>query len=281
LSTRIKLAEIDRSDRLREVDEAWAQVLAATMAEQGQIQAIEVSPIKGRSPFKYRLTVGGHRCRAAEINGWEEIEANIVEADPVRRRLREIDENLIRRELTALDRARFLAERKRIYEELNPGARHGGDRRSDQAANLATWSFASDVADKTGLSERTVRRACELAAKLSSEVVDRIAFSELANNQAALEALAKQPAARQLDAVKLLLREEDPAKSVADALARLDGRTAKAPAEGGLLVKFTDLWGRMGAKDRRAVLAFLAAAELPSGCKVTAKAGALEPAANG
>ena len=113
------------------------------------------------------------------------------------------------------------------------------------------------------------------------ETTHRIAFSELADNQAALERLAKQPRERQLEVVKLLLREEEPAKSVADALARLDGRAAKAPADGGLLVKFTDLWGRMGAKDRRAVLSFLAVAELPTGCRVTVKAGALEPAANG
>jgi len=274
LSTLIPLAEIDTSDRLRSISEDHAQVLAASMREQGGlIHAIEVAPIKGRGRFKYKLTAGGHRYRAAEILGWTEIKAEVVAVDPTNRRLREIDENLIRRELTALDRARFLAERKRIYEQLNPGARHGGDRRSDQAANLATWSFAADVAEKTGLSERTVRRACELAAKLSPEVVDRVAFSELADNQAALEALAKQPPERQLAVIKLMFREEDPARSVADALARLDGKSAKAPSEGGLLAKFVDLWGRMGAKDRRGVLAYLAEADLPKGWSVTVRAG--------
>lgn len=262
-AVRIPLDLIDAKDRLREISEPHAQVMAQSMRDRGHRQPVEVV----RRGDAYRLVFGAHRYRGCEINGWDGIDAFIVEADDAELRLREIDENLIRHELTALDRARFLLERKRIYEALNPGTGKGGDRRSDQSAKLAVWSFSADIAERTGLSERTVQRACELASKLSPEVIAQVQHTPLASNQSALEALAKHPHARQAAAVALILAETNPAKSVAEAFDRIDGKASK-PAEANHLSKAIDLWGRMGARDRRAFLAFLAEAELPKGCTV-------------
>lgn len=260
----VPLDLIDATDRLREVDEAYATVLAGAFTGRGgQRTPIEVV----RRGDRFRLVFGAHRYRAAQIAQLPGIKAIITEADDAELRLREIDENLIRNELSALDRARFLAERKRIYEALNPAAKHGGDRRSDQAANLATWSFSADIAEKTGLSERTVQRAVALAEALSPEVVKALQHTPLARNQAALEALSKHPAKRQEAAVALLLADENPAKSVNEAFDRIDGRAVR-PAEEKNLSKAVDLWGRMSAKDRRDFLSFLAEAELPKGCTV-------------
>lgn len=266
---RVRVADIDASERLREISEAHAHVIAASMQEhekaggRRQLQPVELVQ-RGEN---YRLVYGAHRLRAHQINGWEEIDAEVVSLTDAQLRLREIDENLIRHELTALDRARFLLERKRIYEALNPGAKRGGDRRSDQTANMAVWSFSADIAEKTGLSERTVFRSCALAENLAPEVVQAVRHTPLASNQAALEALSKHPHDRQLSVLGLMFAEENPAKSVADAINRLDGKVVK-PAEEKHLAKAIDLWGRMGAKDRRAFLAFLADAELPKGCNV-------------
>ena len=259
----IPLGQIDASHRLREVSEAHAQVMAVSFGERGQRTPVEVV----RHGDGYRLVTGGHRYRAAQIAGLNGLRCIITDADEAEQRLREIDENLIRHELTALDRARFLLERKRIYEALNPTAKHGGDRRSDQAAKLATWSFGDDIAEKTGFSYRTIARAVALAQSLSPGAVARVCDTPLADNQAALEALAKQPAERQIAALDLMFAEENPAKSVGDAFARLDGKVVK-PAEEKHLSKAIDLWGRMGAKDRRAFLAFLSDADLPRGCAV-------------
>lgn len=259
----VPLHLIDATERLRAVNEAHAQVMAASMRDRGQRQPIEVV----RRSEGFRLVFGAHRYRGAEINAWDAIDAFIVEADDAELRLREIDENLIRHELTALDRARFLLERKRIFEALHPHVRRGGDRRSDQTANLSVWSFSADIADKVGLSERSVFRACALAEALSAEVVAQVQHTPLASNQAALETLAKHPHARQEAAVALLLAENNPAKSVAEAFDRIDGRAAK-PAAANHLSKAIDLWGRMNAKDRRAFLEFLAEADLPKGCSV-------------
>lgn len=262
-AVRVRLDVIDASERLREVSEAHAVVMAASMADRGQRTPIEIV----RRGDRYRLVYGAHRYRGAEINGWAEIEAFIVEADEAEVRLREIDENLIRHELTALDRARFLAERKRLFEAMNPGAKHGGDRRSNQVANLATWSFGEDIAEKAGLSYRTIARAVALAEALSPDAVKRVRHTPLASNQAALEALAKQPHDRQAAALDLMFADENPAKSVGEAFARLDGKVVK-PAEERHLSKAIDLWGRMSVKDRKAFLAFLSDADLPKGCAV-------------
>lgn len=266
---RVKIAQIDASERLREISEAHAQVIAASMLEHGkaggrrQLQAVELVQ-RGDG---YRLVYGAHRLRAHQINGWEEIDAEIVTLTDAGLRLREIDENLIRHELTALDRARFLSERKRLYEALNPASKHGGDRRSDQVANMAVWSFSADIAEKTGMSDRTVRRAVALIENLSPAAITRLRDTPLASNQAALEALAKQPHERQLAALDQLFAAENPAPSVNAAFDRLDGKVVKPAAE--LKVsKLIDQWGRMGAKERGEFLAFLAAADLPKGWTV-------------
>lgn len=258
---RVKIAQIDASERLREISEAHAQVIAASMLEhekaggRRQLQAVELVQ-RGDG---YRLVYGAHRLRAHQINGWEEIDAEIVTLTDAGLRLREIDENLIRHELTALDRARFLSERKRLYEALNPAAKHGGDRRSDQVANMAVWSFGADIAEKTGMSDRTVRRAVALIENLSPAAITRLRDTPLASNQAALEALSKQPHERQLAALDQIFAAENPASSVNAAFDRLDGKAVKPAAE--LKVsKLIDQLGRLGAREWDEVLEHMARA---------------------
>jgi ParB family chromosome partitioning protein len=194
---------IDCSDRLRALDEAAVQAMAAAMSERGQLQSIIVrrNPDGSNRP---RLVAGRHRVAAALLLGWPEMRVEWRELTDQEARLEEIDENLIRAELTALDRAVFLAERKRVYEELHPETGHGGDRKrkpktvEDQVANLATWSrYSKDAAAKTGLSERAVQRAVELVSKLAPAVIDELRRSPIADNQAQLLALADLPEAEQ------------------------------------------------------------------------------------
>ena len=255
----IPLALIDANDRLREVSEAHAVMMADSMAgPHGLRQPIEVV----RTGARYRLVFGAHRYRGAEINAWATIDAFIVEGSDAELRLREIDENLIRHELTALDRARFLLERKRLYEALNPEKRNGANQWTEGFANMANPRFTADIAEKTGLSERTIQRACELALKLSPDVVAQVRHTPLASNQAALETLAKHPHDRQLAAVKLILAEENPAKSVNEAFDRIDGKAVRPAAEL-WTVKFGDQWARRSIREKREFMVMFATLDLP------------------
>lgn len=145
------------------------------------------------------LVAGAHRQRAAEILGWTVIPAILREIDEDQARLVEIDENLMRRELNALDRAIFLLERKEVHERLHPETRHGGDRRAikSQSLRLDPKRFTAEVADKIGLSERAVQTAIQLATNLDREAAKLLRGTPMANNQNALMKLATEPAAKQ------------------------------------------------------------------------------------
>src|SRR5690606_26717480 len=84
-------------------------------ARDGQQEDIKVCRLPGRSSFL--LVAGGHRLTAARINGWATIRAQLVSADPAERALIEISDNLIRTDLSALDRAFFVGEFYRVTAE--------------------------------------------------------------------------------------------------------------------------------------------------------------------
>ena len=187
------VAAIDASERLRPVDEAHAQLIAASMNESGLIQPIVVRANAAGNGLK--LVVGGLRLRGASVLAWEEIPAIMIVCSDDEARQIEIDENLARKELTVLERAEFLAERKRVYETINPAAAHGKAKKpkteKGKVANLATFArFSKDAAKSTGLGERTIQRSVELAGKLSPEAIALIRGTKVADNQAQLQALA-------------------------------------------------------------------------------------------
>lgn len=215
----LAVADIVVKDRVRPIDPERAKWIAISMAEGGQIEPIEVR----KSGDKYRLIAGGHRLEACRINKAKTIEAKLFTGNELQARLREIDENLFRYDLTELDRAKHLAERQRIWEELHPDAtqgKAGAAARWMQATNL---SFASDTADRLRLSERTIQRAIARFRRLDPEVYDQVQGTWLADNGVNLDALVRLPPAEQKRVAKLLLRDKDPLPSVGAALKKLRG----------------------------------------------------------
>jgi ParB family transcriptional regulator, chromosome partitioning protein len=192
----IPLDEITLRDRLRPVSEADMLAVAASFAERGQDQ-----PVLLRRRFaqnELRLVAGAHRVTAARYLGWTSIKAIVREMTDEEARIAEIDENLIRRELTVLDRAVALKERKDAYEAAHPEAAHGKAKKpkkgeEDKVANLATFAaarFTKDAAAKTGISERTIRRAVQLLSDLDPQAMEVLRLSPVADNQAQLFSLA-------------------------------------------------------------------------------------------
>jgi len=80
---------------------------------------------------------------------------------PLKADLVEIDENLIRHDLTILERAEQLQKRKTLYEELYPEAIKRGPGRGHRETKRNDFvSFSSDTASKVGvISQVLITRA--------------------------------------------------------------------------------------------------------------------------
>lgn len=239
MNTRAKsmtLAEVDPaavivSGRRRLIDEAWAEAIAATIAERGQD-----TPIKLRrgEDGKLHLIAGAHRLEACKLASVK-VRAEIVSCSEDEGRLLELDENLIRRELSPFDRAIFLAERKELYERLHPETRRGGDRRSEAARKNQTekitvrknqneiFSFSKSTAEKIGIGERAIQRAVKIHGGLSPSSRTKIAGTWLAEKEGQLYALAGLDHDRQRAVLDLMLSEDGPTK-VAAAEDAIQGR---------------------------------------------------------
>ncbi len=211
-------ADIAVPERLRLTDEDYVAALAASIADKGQMQATLVALNPRRNGQPYVLIAGAHRLAACAALGIEVACSilrwrgkSLVDFD-IECRLREIDDNLMRYELSALDRAVFLYERKKIYEEMYPHTRHGGDRKSvdfhkeNQMAFNAT-RFSKETAKLMGLSERAVRDICQIAKNIPAGLRRQIAGTWLVRKQGELLYLSKQDPDTQEQIVEVLLKD--------------------------------------------------------------------------
>lgn len=180
---KVQISLIQVADRKRALRDVTS--LAESIKELGLLNPITLTP-------EFRLIAGRHRLEACKLLGWSEIEATICELDGLRGELAEIDENLARNELTALERGEHLARRKEIYEALHPQTKHGGDRKSSESKGQDVHlipAFSEDAALKTGQSARTIRRAVKVA-ELPEDERDALRSTPVANSQKDLLALA-------------------------------------------------------------------------------------------
>ena len=224
----IPINTIDASERLRELRPDWVDTFAEDIKAGEELPPIEVIEEAG----SYRLLVGGHRLAAHLKLGRAEIVADVKDAatypDDDACRMREIKENLVRAELTVLDRAVALAEWKRIYEAKNPLPKRGrpaAGEKIDNLSNIFAERFSEAAARALGVNERSVQRDVEIAS-IDATVRRELALQPIADNQAELLALARQSVARQRKIAALLLDADSGIAYVEDAIAAID----KTPA---------------------------------------------------
>ena len=241
-------------DRLRWVDPEKVAELASSFGEIGQLQPIEVLPANPKG--RYRLIVGAHRVAAAKEAGLPSIMATVFDGTPDQRRIREIDENLYRAELSPYDQAAFLAERRVIYERLNGPVRAGRRSRPEIATNLSQLSFFDDVTSKFALPRRMVQRALTRKNRISAEVWHRLRGHPVTKVATELDKLMRLNEAEQRKVVRLLMQDVHPAKNVSAALRALsDGPMESVDARQYRLL--CAAWAKSGAKARRDFLAFV------------------------
>jgi ParB family transcriptional regulator, chromosome partitioning protein len=232
--------------RLRRIRNDKVQALVESIREIGLQSPISLRavPCKDGVPtphcyqgHTYHLVAGEHRLQACKVLGWKEIPALILEGDEAICRLWEIDENLVRAELTEMERAEHLRERKVWYEELHKQTKHGGDRKSEewhkssrQLGDLnGAPSFVEDTAAKTGMSERDVERCVRRAEAIAPEVKEAIHdMPEIADKGVELDALAAVEPEEQKAAVEAV--KSGKARNVREATQGAKNRKRQHPA---------------------------------------------------
>ncbi|MGL5447481.1 MAG: ParB/RepB/Spo0J family partition protein [Rhabdaerophilum sp.] len=242
--TVIALDQIDATNRLRPVDPAHVEAIAASIDQIGLQAPIILRPEGNR----YRLVAGAHRMEACRALGWDTIDAVIDNVDDDEARLIEIDENLMRRELSALDRALSLAERKAVYDALYPETVQRGRRKKELATTCRQFgeAFSKHTANRLGLNKKTVERALSLAASLSPEARDLLRLSDLADNQAQLLALAAEEPEKQV-AIARAIAEGKASSPKAARLALGFDVLVEVDAQEKLFAQFLALWARADA----------------------------------
>lgn len=178
------------------------------------------------------LIAGRNRVEACRRLGWDEIPANIVTLDEVDRQIAEIDENLIRNDLTVLERSEQFARRKVLYETKHPETKHGngpGRGHTEKRGNNF-HSFSDDTAAKANVTPRTVRQEVQIAQAIPADVREQLRQAPIADSKTELLKLARMPEAEQRAvAGKISSGESKNIKSAKKAISRDEHRIESAP----------------------------------------------------
>ncbi|CAD7055274.1 transcriptional regulator [Pseudorhizobium halotolerans] len=243
---RTPIAKIHIGERLRPIDQAYVEVIAASMSQRGQISPIMIrkTPAKGKGATPYTLVAGGYRITAATLLGWTEIDAIVVEADGLEAQLLEISENLYRNELNPLDRAIFVMKYRELWEEQHGKITAGGDQKSkphDADLIFAPGrEVAKQVQERLGISSDKYERAVRIGRNMHPTLRQALRGTEAEHDQSKLLKLAKLPADEQVK-VAAALKENPDIKPV---LQWLKGPVA-APAaadQAKILKTLTEAW---------------------------------------
>ena len=145
---RATLSSIFVGERLRPIDMDYAEAIAASMSEHGQISPIMIRKTPAKKGTPYTLVAGGYRTTAATLLGWTEIDAIVVKADAVEAQLLEISENLYRNELNPLDRAIFVMKYRELWEEKHGKITRGGDQRPNRNDYGLVFSGGRELSER-------------------------------------------------------------------------------------------------------------------------------------
>jgi DNA modification methylase len=221
--------DMDKIDLDDDEDKPLHEVvgLSQSLGDVGLLGLPGVQPIPAEG--RYRVVYGRSRLRECKKKGWKTVPCIVLRVDDRTAELAAIDENLIRAELTVLERAEYLRRRKQIHEELNPqAARPKGGRPPKNGATVAP--FSEEAAQRTGSSQRKVQLDIEIAEKLTEPTKKVLRSTEFANKTTVLAKLGKLDPREQLSAAKLLAKRK--ATSVEAAKAILEQRK-RSKAGGG------------------------------------------------
>lgn len=166
----------------------------------------------------FRLFAGFNRLEACKVIGWQKIPAHIVALSELKAELTKINGNLVRNELTVLEREEQLKRGKEINETMHPEAEAYGSKKQHQQgkqkpSEIISPGFAIDAAQKTGVTPRTIQQEVQIATRISDEVKGIIRQTPLADSKTDLVVKSDLLGLSDLSAKRLqnpILEENDP-----------------------------------------------------------------------
>ncbi len=165
------------------------------------------------------LIAGLHRLEAFKRLGRKEIDCNRLGGNYLNYELAEIDENLIRNELSILERTDLLARRKDLYEEMNPETKKGQKggwhnnkttnlEKTDSVVSSSKDSFVDSTSKLTGKSPTTIREEISISKNLTPEVKELIKDEPISDKKTELLKLSKQEPEIQKEIAEKLVNKE-------------------------------------------------------------------------
>ena len=217
----VRVSDIKFGRRNRHYSFAKVKELAQSIEEIGLLHPIIIDADNN-------LIAGLHRLEAVNLLGWDEIPASVIEFSVLEKEIAEIDENLIRAELTELEKADLLYRAKEIYELRHPESKRfekvkqnlkpfvntdkdimslsdkGNNNNGLQAD--AIKGFTENAAEKLNNSARSIRRLIHISKNITPEVKNIIKNTAIADSKTELLSLARIEPEKQMEAVGIVLQ---------------------------------------------------------------------------
>jgi ParB family chromosome partitioning protein len=165
----IAVGLIYRSINARDTNDSKVAEIAASIKDVGLLNPISVRTCDQDQEF--RIIAGHHRFEAICSLKWPTVPCIVLDLDDLRAELAEIDENLMRSDLSTSEMSIATFRRKVVYEKLHPETKAAGNigpERQFVAAGRA--SFASATAAATGKDKRTIERAAARGKALGDDL---------------------------------------------------------------------------------------------------------------
>lgn len=202
---RLSIKEIQVKEGRRSLDTCHVGELADSIREIGLLNPLTID----RDNF---LIAGLHRLEAVKRLGWTEVDCTVSSLEGLSAELAEIDENIVRSDMSTLEYGEILLRRKEIYETLHPetkrGMRNGQTSKSDKMSFLETKSFAQDTAEKLGVVPRTVERQIQTAKNLTQEAKEIIKNADKKISKKEALKLSRLEPEDQKEAARLLTTQQ-------------------------------------------------------------------------
>lgn len=135
------------------------------------------------------LVAGLHRLEACKSLGWDEVKVVVLKGDDVSVELAEIDENLMRNELTVLERGEHHNRRKALLEAK--GVVRSSKKPLYSARGAVKPHYTETISEKISQSSRKVREEMQIATRLDDAAKAVVEGTELSDKKKALLSITK------------------------------------------------------------------------------------------